>query len=102
MANVTVDLGTVGWTSIDLFTPFDYLSFSSWALDPPATIVQTPATFRVPVGGCFRIVAGADSAKPISITGGRIIADAAGSDYYHYTMIVVESSSCFITMGMAS
>lgn len=102
MATVSVSIGTVGWTSIDLFTPFDYLSFSSWAIDPSATIVTTPAIFQVPIGGCFAIVAGAEGVKPQYISGGRMIVSEASVGGYCYSMIVVESYSCSITMGLVS
>lgn len=100
MATVTVNIGSTSWTNTDIFAPFDYLSIGSLSFDPSATRVSSPATFQVPVGGAFGIAAGAGGVKPISITGGRIIIDSEGTDGCHYSMIVVESASCYITMGL--
>lgn len=100
MATVTVNIGSTSWTNTDIFAPFDYLSIGSLPFDPSAARVSSPATFQVPVGGAFGIAAGAGGVKPISITGGRIIVDSEGTDGCHYSMIVVESTSCYITMGL--
>ena len=100
MATVTVNIGSTSWTNTDIFAPFDYLSIGSLPFDPSAAQVSSPATFQVPVGGAFGIAAGAGGIKPISITGGRIIVDSEGTDGCHYSMIVVESTSCYITMGL--
>lgn len=100
MATVTVNIGSTSWTNTDIFAPFDYLSIGSIPFDPSAAQVSSPATFQVPVGGAFGIAAGAGGVKPISITGGRIIVDSEGTDGCHYSMIVVESTSCYITMGL--
>lgn len=100
MATVTVNIGSTSWTNTDIFAPFDYLSIGSIHFDPSAAQVSSPATFQVPIGGAFGIAAGAGGVKPISITGGRIIIDSEGTDGCHYSMIVVESASCYITMGL--
>jgi len=99
MATVTVNIGSTNWTNTDIFAPFDYLSIGS-PFDSSATKVLSPAAFQVPVGGAFGIASGAGGVKPISITGGRIIIDSEGTDGNHYSMIVVESASCYITMGL--
>lgn len=100
MATVTVNIGSTGWTNTDIFAPFDYLSIGGLPFDPSAARVSSPATFQVPVGGAFGIAAGAGGVKPTSITGGRVIIDSEGTDGNHYSMIVVESASCYITMGL--